>query len=233
MAFKRTNVSNATASTSKRPRSTLTRRTPAKRVNKPVRVNIGKQPFPKQYTSRLKYAETVTITLNGSGLGSYLFSANGLFDPNISGTGHQPMYFDQLMTIYNHYTVTASKIKATPLASGTYSSIWTLLKDDDTGINPTGYYTVIERPDSVTTTEVLVSQPAKPLWQSFDARATFGGDPLAQDSLQGTVAANPTEQTYYVVYCNGGTVGALQGVDVLVEIWYDVVFDELTSISSS
>jgi len=232
MGYKR-NAPTSTTSVAKRSRSTFTRRTPARRGTKPVKVSFGKQPIPKQLYSRLKYAEQVTFTLNTSGLGSYIFSANGLYDPNITGTGHQPMYFDQLMTLYNHYTVTGSKIKVTPLNSAALPTIWSLFKDDDAAILTTIPATAVERPDSVTTTEYLTVQPGRPMWQTFDARATFGGDPLATDSLQGNVGANPTEQTYFAIYCNGGINAALQGVDALVEIWYDVNFDELTSIASS
>lgn len=42
---------------------------------------------------------------------SYIFSANGAFDPNITGTGHQPMGFDQMMSLYEQYVVVRSHIK--------------------------------------------------------------------------------------------------------------------------
>ena len=35
---------------------------------------------------------------------------NSLFDPNLSGLGHQPRGFDQLMAVYEKYTVVAAKI---------------------------------------------------------------------------------------------------------------------------
>ena len=38
---------------------------------------------------------------------------NSLFDPNRTGTGHQPYGFDQLSTFYNRYYVTGSKMTVT------------------------------------------------------------------------------------------------------------------------
>ena len=38
---------------------------------------------------------------------------NSLFDPDFTGTGHQPYYFDQFATIYQRYTVIGSKLTAT------------------------------------------------------------------------------------------------------------------------
>ena len=38
------------------------------------------------------------------------FVANGAFDPNLTGVGHQPRGFDQFMAGYETFTVTGSKI---------------------------------------------------------------------------------------------------------------------------
>lgn len=35
----------------------------------------------------------------------YLFNLNSLFDPDRTGTGHQPLGFDQIKTLYNRYRV--------------------------------------------------------------------------------------------------------------------------------
>ena len=37
---------------------------------------------------------------------------NSLFDPDQTGTGHQPYYFDQFAALYNRYTVLGSKLTA-------------------------------------------------------------------------------------------------------------------------
>lgn len=60
----------------------------------------------------MRYSERFDI--NASALdvpGSHIFSANGLHDPNITGTGHQPRGYDQLMTMYRHYEVLEALIE--------------------------------------------------------------------------------------------------------------------------
>ena len=58
--------------------------------------------------------------------------------------------------------------------------------------------------------ESLAQQPAQPIWMSWNAYKTFGGDPQSDNQLQGGNGAGPTEQTYYVIYVNGGASGRVQ-----------------------
>jgi len=59
---------------------------------------------------KLKYVDFITMT-NVAGLGAYTYRMNSLFDPDFTGTGHQPMGFDQWSNFYSHYQVLASKIR--------------------------------------------------------------------------------------------------------------------------
>lgn len=61
---------------------------------------------------KLKYSETVAHNF-GALTGAYYFNANSLFDPNRSGTGHQPMGFDELSGLYNRYRVRGVSLKMT------------------------------------------------------------------------------------------------------------------------
>jgi len=72
------------------------------------RVRVGRG-FPKQMTMTHVYEDVITLTSVGGIIQTYLFSANGMYDPNITATGHQPYYFDQMTALYNHYTVIGSK----------------------------------------------------------------------------------------------------------------------------
>lgn len=60
----------------------------------------------------MRYSEQFTIDASALDVpGSYIFSANGLHDPNITGTGHQPRGYDQLMAMYRHYEVLEAMIE--------------------------------------------------------------------------------------------------------------------------
>lgn len=75
-------------------------------------VQLRKLPLPETFKASLRYcSKTISLDPGVAGIpGQQLFATNGLFDPDVSGTGHQPMGYDQFMAIYSTYTVTSSKI---------------------------------------------------------------------------------------------------------------------------
>jgi len=63
-------------------------------------------------TTTMLYCENNTTLNPPVGLAAaYVFSLNSLFDPNVTGVGHQPTGFDQLMAIYEQYTVYGVKYR--------------------------------------------------------------------------------------------------------------------------
>lgn len=72
-----------------------------KRKSRTVNVNRALSPIPQRYITKMKYAGTVLTNDSGN----YIFSINSLFDPDLSGGGHQPYGFDQLAALYNRYRV--------------------------------------------------------------------------------------------------------------------------------
>lgn len=91
-------------------------------------------PFPQQKIVRHKYAEIVTLPAGAApGVGSfYAFRANSTYDPNKTGTGHQPMYRDELAANYAYYTVIASFIKVTWDPEDPETMVRTILLTEDT-----------------------------------------------------------------------------------------------------
>lgn len=74
------------------------------------KLNIGS--FPRTKVVYLRYVENFTLNA-GSAPSSvaYVFRSNGLYDPNYTGTGHQPMYFDNYSAIYSTWQVMKSTIR--------------------------------------------------------------------------------------------------------------------------
>lgn len=187
--------------------------------------------FPEMMTQKLKYAEAIRHTVT-AGFLQYVFSANGLFDPNITGSGHQPLYFDQLMAIYNHYAVISSHIKITPYTGATIDLVKAVYVDDDASGTTTAT-TVWERPG----VRVSANPPSSTPIPSYDcywkASNAFGKDVMSNDNLQGTATANPAEQSYFINVLFDPAAGTTTNVDFLYEIWYDVVFFERKDMTGS
>jgi len=70
--------------------------------------------FPVKKTVMMRYADTTgSITSTTGAVASYVLRANDCFDPDFTGTGHQPMGFDQMILFYNHFFVVRSRLKVT------------------------------------------------------------------------------------------------------------------------
>lgn len=73
----------------------------------PFSQTVGSDPFPPMYRCRLEYSEVVNLASGVGGLmgTEAIFALNDLYDPNYSGTGHQPYGFDTLASLYRRYRV--------------------------------------------------------------------------------------------------------------------------------
>ncbi len=195
-----------------------------------------------------RYADRISIDAAGSGaVALYQFSANGMYDPDITGTGHQPLGFDQWMGtssttgFYNHYTVVSSQISITACsqaADNTGQAIVALGLSDDTTVgidintaleNPTYKHVVL---GSVGSGHDIVN-----LSHNFDACQQFGLTPqalYAKDDLKGIYTSNPAEQTYFTIYVasDNPTVNPA-AVSVVVEITYHAHLSERRELLTS
>ena len=188
------------------------------------------------YRTKLTYYDVATISTGAGAAGTRVYSTNGLYDPDITGTGHQPMPFDQLMLSFEHYVVTRAKMivsfKATSTTNTTAVAI--SLNSGTTAI--TDYQRLAE--NGVLVRDRLGMYPyegsIKALSLPCDV-AKFGGVRTLRDnpSYEGSVAANPTEQSYFHISAwNPDTVSS---IDVICEIWieYEAIFREPRKNSQS
>jgi len=80
-----------------------------RRSNKAKKVAAYMRPerqlIPPSFRATLSYTEPVSISGNTGAVGTYSWRINDLYDPNLTGTGHQPLGFDQYMLLYNKFRV--------------------------------------------------------------------------------------------------------------------------------
>lgn len=195
--------------------------------------NFGKAPFPASLSSTLKYTEIIQITNSVTGHQYNAFNASSMYDPNESIGGFQPRYFDQLMAIYNHFTVTKSRITVSleNVDVATAASTFGVFLDDDKFPNCSAQRDYLERPGCNYTTSVPNRTGSKTsVGKVYDAYKVFGPGVLNNALHRGSATNNPTEGQHFIVFTVGG-VGVVTTLIVTIE--YTATFSELKSIESS
>jgi len=177
----------------------------------------------------LQYYTAGFVTPGASAASAYVLSANGIFDPDITGTGGQPMGFDQMMTFYNHYTVMRSRIRV--VATHVTTSITpccAIVVSGSSTVN-TVIENMVENGDLswVTLTYAGAFGASSKLTRSVDCGKFQGIDDVLDDpNMRGDSASNPTEQLYYHVAVWNPYSAAVPTVDFQAVIEYDVMFHE-------
>jgi hypothetical protein len=187
------------------------------------------------------YSESSIDQTHATTAQNYFFSANGVYDPNITGTGHQPMGFDTMMAYYEQATVIRSTctVQAYNNSTTVPARVWLSLAPDTTAITDTTEIVengLVKHVDLNTTGENRIGV----LSLGCDVAKYFGrprGRGIVNDPLlYSTAAANPTEQVYYNITSSGimATSGTYN-ITFQAFLSYDVVFWEprkvVTSIS--
>jgi len=161
-----------------------------------------------------------------------------MYDPNITGVGHQPMSFDQLMLMYEHYTVIGGKITVDFCSqSATEQGFVGIGLFPDSSVETVATkllengmlrYSYLAEANGDSKSHVQLTLP-------FNIAKLNGvSRPIIGDALyRGDVAANPTEQTYLHMFAyNTATINTLN-VQVNVLIEFDAVFTEPRKLAQS
>lgn len=224
----RTNATSA----SKRSRSTVVAR-PPRRIPRPLSSSVnyfGKTSFPKQLVNTMVYGGVMTISPT-SGLAKQVFVCNGLYDPDYTGTGTQPLYYDQLTSIYSHYEVLSSSIVIQIADLEQYNSTVTLYIDDDVN-TATSCADAIQREGCVWDAYTSGSGLPKKLIKKWNATATFGNVGTTSN-MSGTYSTNASEASYYVFQYMDPSLGRATSFTLTYQIRYKVRWYELATIATS
>lgn len=202
----------------------------------------GKNPLPRKYVCKLTYSDIVNI--NGSGVFrsvDRVFSHNSIFDPDVTGTGHQPRYYDQLAGIYDFYRVLGCKIKvnyiptdATAPQQNHYMCV--IPSNDPSNLNNQNYLNLSELPYSKVVVNNLYGQRSR--IQSYHSVSRVAGVNSStvknDDAFRSQVALNPATRTFWHVVC--GTLDeanlSISG-RLVVDITYYVQFENPLTPSAS
>jgi len=203
------------------------------RTKFPVSRSLGVG-FPKMLKMTHKYIETINVLSTSGTPAVARYRANGMYDPYQTGGGHQPLYFDQMVALYNHYTVIGSKITAKFVPTSSTSvpqHVGINLNDDTTSI--ANFVDVAEQTQS--RIKAIAYTPEKPATLSckYSAKKMYGGSVLANADLRCTGTSDPSEQAYFVLYTAPLDGAATVGAYIVVTVEYIVVWREIKDVAGS
>lgn len=215
---------------------------PVKRSNVKEKVfsSLGKG-FPKQMMMTHTYVQNDTLTTTSGTVDYQTYSCNNLFDPDYSGGGHQPLYFDQMSLLYHHYTVIGSKIEicyGNSTGGSIYgTSVFTPL-NMTLHIHPSATPSIVDpilvsEQNNVKLNMLPAGDYCKRVSSKWSAKKFFGGSILGNDELKGTPSAGPVEQSYWTFAIKPVDAVSTCAVTVQVKITYIAIWRELKNVAQS
>lgn len=179
-------------------------------------------------------AASLSLASSTSQVNSYVFSANGMFDPNITGGALQPAGFSQLISLYEHYTVYKSIISITFSNSGPNPAIVGIsLEPDITASTDPNNMLELPYTQTVQLEPQGVYGSSKTVTMSCNLSKYFGTPVTKSNALyRGDSISNPTEQAYFhaKIY---GLSGSAASCYLNVKMDYHAIFTESRELSPS
>lgn len=171
--------------------------------------------FPDKKLVRLRYSTVISLNPAAGSLTSYKFSCNGMYDPDVSGAGHQPMGFDEWMSVYRRYTVLGSKIDMRHVPTTyveNFPAAFGVLMSRETAFPYTSLDAIVESGFSGTNYRLagapLTSraQKSNSVSRTMSTKKVFGvSDLVGEDDYGGNTSTNPTAQVFFYCWCGDPT----------------------------
>lgn len=193
-------------------------------------------PDQKYKVVRLRYCDLLTLDVAAAGgIVSDLFRANGPYDPYQPVGGHQPMGWDQMAAIYNHYVVLGAKIKCvfTPRTSDTGAAVIAGIDVVDDATFTTATRTTLLEQKKARYLAANTSNSTRPvvITKKFSTKKFFNIKDVKDNVTRlGAPTSNlPTEEAFFRIFMMSADATAAHDpnpYDVFVTLDYIILFGE-------
>lgn len=191
-------------------------------------------PIGKKFLFKTRYVELEGSITASTIATSNVFSLNGLYDPNITAAGHQPIGFDQLMPLYDHYTVIGAKARIT--CTNTSNSLDCIavaqIKDNSTASTVTSEMVENGNNKYVVLNPNTAGGSTKTMNLGCNISKFLGRKVMSEDDCKGTISSNPAEGVFLHIHLDSPSTSSVTMRYVMV-IDYIAVLTEPKQLSSS
>lgn len=189
--------------------------------------SVPKGLFAKKTRMHFRYADTITLDPGiGATMTYHSFCANGMYDPDLTGAGHQPRGFDQYMQFYQHYTVIASKITATFCARDATAQgqcYVSVITTPNAAPGLTGINDIQELSDAKNRLQTVMGTRPRIIRHGCNLSKYLGQKVLQEDANAGTAGSNPFETVYFQVMAGSNNVGVTDPTSMQVNVVIDYI----------
>lgn len=215
---------NAKRRTRKNVHPSRNQRRMTRRNGTRVKNSKGSNGFPDSEVAVLRYSEEIAVT--GTLYGQYTFRGNSVFDPNETGIGHQPLYYDEYDRVYQKYKVVASTCRVTATNYNAAASAVIVLTPSSEIITITSYPVAMEQPYAKRTELLPVSTrqgSQSTVKSAMTTRKMLGlsSAQFASEDYSASTGSNPASIWYW-------NISAFDIVEVsvrlVVDLEYRVIF---------
>ncbi len=194
----------------------------------------GASPMPVAKAVRLNYVEIVSFDTTASSLNSFWYYQTSAYDPRGSLGGHQPLYYDQMATLYNRCRVDRIDYEVTMTTPSPTGHMAYMVATNNANIE-TNVELLDERPFCVSKPFNAGGGPVV-LRGSLEPHKVLGVTRqryVNDDQFSAAVGANPVLMAYLTPYVwSGPNAGAVK-IDLRVRMVLLVHFFELARVSAS
>lgn len=192
--------------------------------------------FPDRLVTILKYSEAYTFT--GTAVpAAQVWCVNGAFDPNVTGTGHQPSFFDTFTGVYSRYFVRNFKVEVMLSNHTTTAGVWGSLNYSDQNDSANSVEQLIEAKYGKQfslgiSTGSGCNKTVKLPWMSSQK---IMGQPFteADDNMYASFNAIPNDQAFGILKVAADDASTSISVVARVVIYMEIVFKDLLPQVSS
>jgi len=180
---------------------------------------------------KMRYHTEIVMDNPTGGIADYhTFRANGPFDPDFTGTGNQPRYFDQWSALYNKVTICSSNCKVmfanedANNASTFMNSVFGVIHStDQTPPGSIGKVDMMEAPYSKYA--IASGNNAKTVSLTWKPDIYYIGATIFDEDIASVVTTVPIRQCWFHVWTASQVTGVtVSGKTYNVVIEYDAIF---------
>lgn len=172
-----------------------------------------------------RYVDRISIPSAAANVQTtWVFACNNLYDPDVTGTGHQPMFRDECATNYGSYTVVSSSIKITiPVHVDRITpEVYALVVDDASSPEDSRFNSMLET-RRAWTVQTLASRHSplvlRSSWDAAKVLRTTRKAILSDDSFKTSNSSGPNRPWYYHFFIRPWTPTDTDSpLDIVVEM---------------